>query len=135
MPTIYITDNAEKDLDLLYDKDIDEWAEIRVALEEISDSSYLMNHLSDQTYRNISEPSFESGPFYALYRAGKNIFRIKCWDYKGALLSHRIIYAHHPTEDKYYVLAIIDRSFNYDTSHPTVSRVCSDYERLGIPTY
>ncbi len=138
MTAIHFTPIAEQELDNLWEQDENAAADIETALEEISSNPLIFNHLSDKKYRHIGKPGqadFESQAFEALYRKGLNLFRLKFWDVNGAVINYRVIYAHHPQADCFYILAVVNRDFNYDITHPIVQRVRRDYDSLGIPTY
>ena len=135
MINVLISQAAKDDLDKIWDVDEDSAAEIETALEEISNDRRLADGLSEIRFRNTGTPSFEVDAFQALWRTGLNILRLKFWDWTGGLVPYRVLYAYHPQANTCYVLAVVQRNFNYETSHPIVARVCDDYKRLGLPSY
>lgn len=135
MVNIIVHPNARIDLDALWDLDEDTAAEIETALEEIASDSRLADYLCRRKFRNYGEPDYEVDTFEKLQREGLNLYRLKFWDYQGALLSYRVLYAFYAQRDAYYILAVISREHAYDTEHPLVQRVIADYDRLGIPAY
>lgn len=135
MNEVRLTAHAVADLDAIYEVDADSAAEIETALEEIQNDNDLSRYLHERFFRNLGPPSYEVDHFNELWEKGLNIFRMKFWDYQGSLVPYRVLYAHNPKTDCFYILAVLDRKITYDTQHPIVKRVLADYERLGIPTY
>ncbi len=132
---IVVTPAARIDLDDLWETDEDGAAEIEAVLEEISNDVDLMSGLCARGFRHLAAPALEVDRFLALWNQGLNMYRLKIWDWLGGLLPYRVIYAHHAQNDIFYILAVVPRDFNYDIQHPIITRVCSDYQRLGIPSY
>jgi hypothetical protein len=132
---LIVGDEATQDLeDLLLLKPV---AGYRLAtlLEEISGSQQLLEKLSWDHYGGKPH-SPERGAVLSIakwlgpYKRGKNIWRLR--DFELTKLGHeyRIIYAYIPAKDLYYVLAIVERAFNYDSAHPISQRVFASYDRL-----
>lgn len=135
MTNVLVTLSAKNDLDALWDLDEDSAAEIETALEEIANDPNLADRLSERKFRNIKNPSYDVDVFQELWQKGLNLYRLKFWYWDGGLLPYRVLYAHHPQANCFYVLAVVPRNFDYDINHPIVQRVRADYEQLGIPTY
>lgn len=135
MINVLISKAAKSDLDELWENDEDSAAEIETALDEIANDPRLADRLAERKFRNIDVPSFDVDVFQALWKTGLNIFRLKFWDWTGGLVPYRVLYAYHAQANTCYVLAVVPRDFNYDISHPIVTRVRADYELLGIPSY
>ena len=132
---IEITDPAKLDLDRLYDEDEDAAAEIETALDEISNDQRLLERLTTKKFRSPDTPDFDVDRFEELWQQGLNLFRLKFWDWEGGLLPYRVLYAYDPRNDIYHVLAVVHRDHAYNTKHPTVQRVVSQYHELGLLTY
>lgn len=135
MASLLVTPSAQNDLEELWDVDEDSAAEIETALDEISHDVTLLSRLTERRFRNVETPAFDTDRFVALWQKGFNLYRLKFWDWQGGVVPYRVIYAHNPTTDTMYVLAVVSREFNYDIRHPIVTRVRAEYERLGLPTY
>lgn len=135
MTVVLFEEAAQNDLDALWETDEDAAALIFAIVEEFQDDPELGSTLVQHGYREITDPAYEVSKFWELWHQGLNLYRLKFWDEDGGAVPYRIIYAHHPPNDTIHILGIIPRKINYDTSHPTVRRICNDYERLGIPTY
>lgn len=138
MIRIVITPAAEEDLDLLYEGDessFDAAAEIETALDEISNDPYLLGHLHKKNFLSIGQPHFDVDRFEELWQQGLNMLRLKFWDWQGSVVPYRVLYAHDARNDIYYVLAVVQRDHAYDTNHPILHRVQSQYNALGLPAY
>ncbi len=135
MTDLRILPAAERHLDALYEKDEDAAAEIETALDEIASDQRLFDLLCRRKFRNYDRPSYEVDVFEELYKTGLNMYRLKIWDYEGALVPYRVLYAYAAQKNVCYVLAVLPRRIAYDTTHPDVQRVVADYEQLGLPTY
>jgi mRNA-degrading endonuclease RelE of RelBE toxin-antitoxin system len=135
MIRIVITPAARDDLDNLWDQDEDSAAEIETALDEISNDQRLLQRLTQKKFRTIQAPTFDVDAFEELWKRGINLYRLKFWDWEGSLVPYRVLYAYHAAKDTYFVLAVVPRNIAYDTKHPIVTRVRTDYDALGIPTY
>ncbi|MDN4052521.1 type II toxin-antitoxin system RelE/ParE family toxin [Massilia sp. YIM B02763] len=135
MLKIVITDAAKDDLDRLYDVDEDAAAEIETALDEIAHDPLLLERLTEKKFKSIGTPEFDVDVFEELWKRGLNLLRLKFWDWQGSVVSHRVLYAYAPRTDIYYVLAVVERNYAYDTKHPTVLRVIRQYDALGLHTY
>ncbi|MFZ5936615.1 hypothetical protein ACOKS3_17510 [Pseudomonas sp. HS6-2] len=104
-------------------------------LEEIAGSQDLMeklswDHYGGQPHAPEQGASMSVAKWLNLYRKGLNIWRLR--DFELSRLGHeyRVIYAFIPAKDLYFVLAVVERAFNYDPSHPVTQRVYSAYKRL-----
>lgn len=135
MALVLFEEAAQNDLDEIWQIDVDAAAAIVVLMEEFQDSPEVADTLIKHGYHDYRDPAYSVSRFLELWHQGLNLYRLKFWDEDGSIVSYRIIYAHNPKTDCIHVLGIIHRNFNYDTSHPVVCRICSGYERLGIPTY
>lgn len=135
MLRIVITDPAKDDLDRLYDEDEDAAAEIETALDEIANDQQLLERLTEKKFKSIGTPEFDVDYFEEVWQKGLNLLRLKFWDWEGSVVPYRVLYAYAPRTDTYFVLAVVERNHAYDTKHPTVLRVLSQYDALGLRTY
>ena len=104
-------------------------------LEEISGSQEILERLSWDGYGGKphapeDDATLSVAKWIGPYRKGKNIWRLR--DFELSKLGHeyRIIYAFIPSKDLYYVLAVVERAFNYDSTHPITQRVFATYDSL-----
>jgi hypothetical protein len=132
---LIVGDEATQDLeDLLIQKPV---AAYRLAtlLEEMSGSQDLLEKLSWNHYGGKPHAP-EDGAILSVakwlgpYSKGKNIWRLRDFELSNLGHEYRIIYAYIPAKDLYFVLAIVERAFNYDSAHPISQRVFAAYDRL-----
>ncbi|MGZ7132607.1 MAG: hypothetical protein ACXVH6_04440 [Halobacteriota archaeon] len=135
MILVLFEESAQSDLDAIWESDEEAAATIVVLMEEFQDSPEIAATLIRHGYHDYRDPEYNVSRFQELWHQGLNMYRLKFWDEDGSPVPYRIIYAHNPITDCIHVLGVIHRNFDYDTSHPTVCRICAEYERLGIPSY
>lgn len=135
MYELIVGDEATQDLErILLEKPLAGYR-LAVLFEEISGSQQLMEKLSWDRYGGKPHAP-ENGAVLSVakwlgpYRRGKNIWRLRDFELSGLGHEYRIIYAYIPSKDLYYVLAIVERAFNYDSEHPISQRIFSAYDRL-----
>lgn len=130
-----IHEDAELDLDALYDEDEDGAAAIDVFLDEAASSQDILDRFTVDGYRSYaldSEHDFEVKRWKELWsRLG--LLRLRLFGVPGSAGSHRIIYAFHSIERRYYILGIVPREFNYESDHPLSQRIIRAYRDLDIP--
>jgi len=132
---LIVGDEATQDVeDLIVAKPVAGYR-ILAMLEEISEDQEMLERLSWDGYGGKphdpeDEATLSVAKWLGPYRKGKNIWRLR--DFELSRLGHeyRIIYAFIPAKDLYYVLAVVERAFNYDSSHPITQRVFATYDSL-----
>lgn len=132
MASLIVEPNAEADLDELYELNEDAAAIITVLLDDIYANDDLIEILCKNRSSRYKDPAFNNERFIELWNDGYTIFRLKIWDFDGALLDYRVLTAYDGRTDCTHVLGILHRDFAYDTSHPKVRRCISDYDAIGI---
>lgn len=124
---------AEEDLDTLYEVDEDGAAAIDVFLEEASSSQEILDRFTVQDFRSYStDIDYDIKRWQKLWNKFA-LWRARLFNVPGAAANHRIIYAFHPVERRYYVLGIVPRDFNYDPDHPLSKRIIRTYGELNLP--
>lgn len=128
-----IHEDAERDLDRLYEVDEDGAAAIDVFLQEVASSPEVLDRLLEHRYRSY-EPGmdFEVQRWAALWKHF-GLWRLRLFDVPDIAASHRIIYAFHGIQRRYYILGIVPRDFDYDPHHPFTQRIVRAYQTLAIP--
>lgn len=63
-------------------------------------------------------------------KAGFNLWAIRDFELWRKGFEFRIVYAVFPRCEKIYILAIIERAWDYDLSHPTSRRIIATYQAL-----
>jgi hypothetical protein len=129
-----IHEDAERDLDRLYEVDEDGTATIDVFLQEAASSPAVLDRLLEHRYRSYDPGmDFEVQRWAALWKH-YGLWRLKLFDVPGTAASHRVIYAFHGIQRRYYILGIVPRDFDYEPDHAFTRRIVRAYQALGIPT-
>lgn len=135
MPSLEYSRDALDALDKLYDEDEDSAALINVLLEELETQPKLLDELCRPGNRHLNEPPFEIKRFQEMWRNRYTVYILKIRRRDGSAIERRVIYAHHPQCDCYYVLALMKREIDYEADAEFIERICKLYEDYGIPRY
>jgi len=130
-----VGDEATSDLVEILEKVPPAGYRLAALLEEISGSQSLMEKLSWDHYGgkpHLPEvgATMNVAKWIEPYRKGMNIWRLRDFELARSGYEYRIIYAFIPAKDLYFVLAIVERAFNYESSHPVTQRILASYRRL-----
>jgi len=128
---LLIHDEAEADLDLLYEEDPDAIAEIVAVLEEISTDQSLLFALTDHGYRHQVDPEFNVQKFLEYWNKGENIWRLRCLNRDSGAPMYRVLYAYIPKTRTFHVLGITHRNFGYEPGHEFTQRIIRAYRDLS----
>ncbi|EKT4497411.1 hypothetical protein QEM27_005236 [Pseudomonas putida] len=63
-------------------------------------------------------------------RVGMNLWALRDFELSLAGFEYRIVYAVFPRCEQIYILAIVERAWNYDLSHPISRRIVATYRSL-----
>jgi mRNA-degrading endonuclease RelE of RelBE toxin-antitoxin system len=132
--TLVIHEDAYKDLDSIFEVDEDTGGEIVALLELLRSNQDLLDRLTQRGFQNYGVPHFTVDEWQEARRSKFNLWRIRQLSSADAG-QYRIIYAFHPQELRYFVLAILNRNFVYDTSIQRVKRIFDLYDACNIPRY
>ena len=128
-----IHEDAEKDLEALYEVDEKGAAGIDVFLEEAASSQTVLDHLLENRYRSYDAGfDFEVRRWESLWKH-YGLWRLRLFGFAGDAASYRVIYAFHGKQRRYYILGIVPRDFDYDPKHHFTQRIVNAYQALGIP--
>lgn len=131
--SLSIHEDAEQDIDDLYEIDEEGAAAIDVFLEEAATSQEILDCFTVQDYRSYSDGlEFDITRWKSLWKDCA-LWRARLFNVPGVAATHRIVYAFHPNERRYYILGIVPRDFDYDHQHPFTKRIVSAYRELGLP--
>lgn len=131
MLQLYVHADAEADLEELWEIDEAAAATIVVTLEEIKADQGLLDALTDHDFGVDREDSvFHVNKWVSMWRSGKDLWRLKVWELETGPNRWRVVYAYFPAEQRYYVLGVVPREFNYDAKHPISKRILAAYEEL-----
>lgn len=95
----------------------------------------IIDSLLDHDFGADYSATYHVSKWYEFWNAGLNIWRLKIWTEPKGSLRYRIIYAYAPKSHQYYVLAVVNRNFNYKKDHEITSRIRKAYKDLSITTY
>lgn len=135
MADLYVCEEADKELDALYEVDEDAAALIDVLLDELANDAATLEWLFRPQDHYEYEPPFEVKEFHEASRRGKNILILKVRSNEGKLLNYRVLVGFNSQIDRYHVLTVANRDISYDTSDALFTAVLERYDRCGIPTY
>ena len=130
MISLFVHDDANDDLEALWDTVPRAAARIAVLLEELKGDPDLLDRLTQHDYGVRDHAKFNVSKWLEHWNSGRDLWRLKIWDLEKQGLMYRIIYAFIPLTKHHHILAIAPREFNYDSSHPISKRILSAYEEL-----
>lgn len=130
MIALFVHNDAEADLEALWEEEPEAAARIVVLLGELEGNPDLLDRLTQHDYGSYHLADFHVSKWLELWNKGKDLWRLKVWDLEDKGLRYRLIYAFEPKRQAYHLLAIAPREFDYDTSHPISQRILSAYEEL-----
>ena len=127
---LFVHDDAEADLDRLWDEAPDAAARIGVLLEELGGNQDLLDRLTQQDFGAYHTAEFHVTKWVEQWKKGNDLWRLKVWNLEDKRLQYRVVYAFLPRKSHYHVLGIVPREFNYDAGHEITRRILRAYERL-----
>lgn len=135
MYELIIGDDATQDLEGILAQHPPAGYRLAILLQELEGSQSLLERMSWDNFGgkpHLPEKgsSMSIAKFLSLYRKGFNIWRLRDFELSRLGYEYRIIYAYIPSKDLYFVLAIVERAFDYDPSHPVTQRVINAYKKL-----
>ncbi|QHD05505.1 hypothetical protein [Pseudomonas sp. R76] len=113
------------------------------AVQQLRDDQDAMDRLTQMDWGGSPKwprpktATFNTGPWVEAQNAQMNLWRLRFFD--EDLAGYRFIHAFFPTENRYVLLAVIEKSefgvihderFNYELKHPISQRIASSYKRL-----
>jgi hypothetical protein len=119
--------DARDQLAAIKASDPDAHATILAVLLEIKGDPELLDSLTDHGFATAA---FDVKKWVRLWDQGKDIWRLKVFDFQKIPLPYRVVYAYSPSALTYYVLAILSRDFNYEIQHPATQRILEIYAAL-----
>jgi hypothetical protein len=127
---LYIHNDAEDDLERLWESEPTAAAKIGVLLEELEGNPDLLDRLTQQDFGAYELEDFHVSKWQEQQRQGRNLWRLKIWDLEEIGTRYRVVYAFMPRQQDYSVLGIVPRKFDYDASHELTRRIIAAYENL-----
>lgn len=135
MPSIVYELDSEDELDALWESDEDTAALVDELLCQFEESPALLEELCREDRHVNHDPSFQVKRFKCMWNCGYTVYILKVWPKEGREIQYRILYAHHPQKDTYYVLHLMQRGINYDADKKLVDKLIRACEEIGIPRY
>ena len=130
MPHLFIHNDAEADLEALWHTAPQAAARIAALLEELKGNADLLDRLTQHHFGHYRTAPFHVSKWVEQWNKGKDLWRLKVWDLEAKGLRQRVVYAFIPGMRRYYVLGIVPREFNYESSHPLSRRILAAYANL-----
>ena len=130
MLRLLVHQDAQRDLENLWDEAPVAAARITVLLEELEGNPDLLDRLTQHDFGAYGLDRFHVSKWFAQWNAGKNLWRLKVWDLEDRGLRYRVVYAFMPRQQHYSVLGIVPRGFNYELSHELTRRILAAYKDL-----
>lgn len=132
MATIRFDEDAESELDALYDTDEDAAATVDVLIEAISENDDALETLTRDVpkWGPMGLPPYEVKRFEEAFNAGYLIYFLKPrTEEDGELIDYRVFFAWFQQLDRYVVLATLPRSNCYDTTTDAYRCMLARYDR------
>ena len=130
MPSLVIHRDAGTDIQQIREGDPETAKRIAALIIELQGDQDLLDRLSQHGYGQERTADFDVSKWFGEQNRGRNLWRLKSWSLERSGLQYRIIYAFEPVIDRYAILAVVERDFNYDEHHPITQRIRSAYDRL-----
>jgi phage-related protein len=128
--TLSIHADAEADLDELWKVSEKAAARILALLQEIQGDQQLLDALTVHDFGADHKSEFHVSKWLALWNRGLDLWRLKIWDLDAMRLAYRVVYAYEIGKQRYHVLGVFHRSFNYDRTQPRVQRLENVYHHI-----
>jgi len=131
--SLVLHEDAEADLDRIYEADEDAAADIDVFLEEAKNNQETLDNLTRNGFVQYGEWPYEVKEWVEAKKSKYNLWRVRLLWLEGPAAAYRIVYAFHPIQFRYYVLGIVERTFNYDSKHERTQQIIAAYDALNLP--
>jgi mRNA-degrading endonuclease RelE of RelBE toxin-antitoxin system len=126
-----LTEEAEAELEGLWETDPDAASDLTILLEEIRDDQEI---LAAMRIHQRMEKRYHVSRFLHLYGESTDVWRLKAYllGRDSAPFKYRIVYALDRRDGTYHVLGFMHRDKNYEKDRALVERLRSIYRRLGL---
>lgn len=99
-------------------------------LQELSSDEALLEMLTAHDFGSDRRAGFQVSRWQEHWGRGKDLWRLKFWELEDQGIPYRVIYALKRGTGNHYVLAIVNRDFNYDFNHLITRRILRAYDDL-----
>lgn len=128
--SLSVHDDAKADLEDLWKKDTQAAALIVAALQEIEGDQRLLDALTIHGFGKDRAERFEVGKWLAFWNKGVDLWRLRVWELDRLGAPYRVVYAYERGKQRYHVLGIFHRDFDYDPNDLRTKRVKRAYDNL-----
>jgi hypothetical protein len=133
--SIVLHSGAKADFDDLWAKDPESAGVIYALLQEAKGNQRVLETFTSHDFGAYETDRYHVAAWAQQQRKGRNLWRLKIWQLEHHRVRYRIVYAFDPRKQRYFVLGILPRDFDYDETDARTRRVLEAYERLNIPRY
>ena len=130
--SLVVHQDAESDLEHIWDDDDKAAAQIAAFLEQAKNDQDLMDRMN---VHMRSDDDIDVSRFLEFWHRGCNLWRLKVVSGFGDNSSYRVLYAFDPRIHRYHILGIVHRNFDYDSGDSRTKRIIKEYGKLDIPRY
>jgi len=132
VPELFIHTDAENDLNEIWEEHPDKAAIVIALIEQLQCDEDLLERLTERGYGAYESEAFHVDGWFDQWRQERNLWRLSVVELNDLDRQNqlRIIYAFIPAKQRYYILAIAPRSFNYDREHSITKRIIRAYDDL-----
>lgn len=127
--------DVEDEIDALWESDEDAAALVDELLCQFEERPDLLDELCRENRHVTHDPSFQVKRFKYMWTRGYTVYTLKIWPGEGRAIEYRILYAHHPQKDAYYVLTVMQRDIDYDADKELIDKLIAACEEIGIPRH
>ena len=135
MYSIVLHRGAKVDLDELWVSDPLAAGAIYALLQEAKANQRVLETFTSHDFGAHETDRYHVAAWAEQQRKGRNLWRLKIWRLEHHGVRYRVVYALDPRKQRYFVLGIFSRDFDYDETDARTQRVLEVYDRLDIPRY
>jgi hypothetical protein len=125
--SLTIHDDAKDDLDKLWVEAEEAAALIVALLQEIQGDQILLDALTIHNFGADHSADFHISRWLEFWNRGLDLWRLKAWTLEAQGLPYRVVYSYEPRRQRYHVLGVFHRDFNYDRTDQRTQRVQNAY--------
>lgn len=130
MYTLTVHTDAIADLETLWEGAEDAAASITALLQEIQGDQELLDALTVHDFGANRSAEFHVSKWLEFWKKGTDLWRLKVWSLEAKGLPYRVVYAYEIGRQRYHVLGVFHRDFNYDLTDPRTQRVQNAYSNI-----
>lgn len=132
MFSLVVHDDAKEDIAELWRRATKVAAYVTVFLEQAGGDQDLLDRL---TQRHYCDDQVNVDHFQEQWLQNRNLWRLKFAPLDDSGYHYRVVYAFHPTDQRYFILGVLHRDFDYRAEDERTRRILAAYNELNIPEY